>query len=107
MRKGRNQVSKLAALIGAALWATAEALAQENLARPARRIVVSIPDRKLAVLEGSRVVKVLQTAVGAPCTPSPTGSFTIVRAFPIPLGIPRAGSFRPANPTRSGRAGWA
>jgi L,D-transpeptidase ErfK/SrfK len=84
MRKGRNQVNKLAALIGAALWATAEALAQENLARPARRIVVSIPDRKLAVLEGSRVVKVFQTAVGAPCTPSPTGSFTIVQRIPDP-----------------------
>ena len=54
----------MAALVGAALWATAEALAQENLARPARRIVVSIPDRKLAVLEGSRVVKVFETAVG-------------------------------------------
>jgi hypothetical protein len=53
MHTAENQVNKLAALIGVALWATAEALAQENLARPARRIVVSIPDRKLAVLEGA------------------------------------------------------
>jgi lipoprotein-anchoring transpeptidase ErfK/SrfK len=84
MRKQTNQVHKLVALVAASLWATAEALAQENLARPARRIVVSIPDRKLAVVEGSRVVKVFQTAVGAPCTPSPTGSFTIVARIPDP-----------------------
>jgi len=84
MRTQTNQVHRLAALAAASLWATAEALAQENLARPARRIVVSIPDRKLAVVEGSRVVRVFETAVGAPCTPSPTGSFTIVARIPDP-----------------------
>src|ERR1039458_5841097 len=84
MHTAENQVNKLAALIGVALWATAEALAQENLARPARRIVVSIPDRKLAVLEAGHVVKVFETAVGAPYTPSPTGEFTIVQRIPDP-----------------------
>ena len=84
MYTAENQVNKLAALISVALWTTAEALAHENLARPARRIVVSIPDRKLAVLEAGHVVKVFETAVGAPYTPSPTGEFTIVQRIPDP-----------------------
>ena len=75
---------RLAALTGVVLVATAEALAQENSARPARRIVVSIPDRKLVLLEQDRVVRIYDTAVGAPRTPSPTGSFKIVQALPDP-----------------------
>ncbi len=40
---------------------------------PARLIVVSIPDRKLALLVNGRVVKVFSVAVGKPSTPSPSG----------------------------------
>jgi lipoprotein-anchoring transpeptidase ErfK/SrfK len=69
---------KLAALTGALLIATAEGLAQENRPASARRIVVSIPDRKLALMEGDRVVRVFDTAVGAARTPSPSGSYNIV-----------------------------
>lgn len=47
-------------------------------AQQVRRIVVSIPDRKLALIEDGRVVKTYRVAVGAPATPSPTGQFTIV-----------------------------
>ena len=43
-----------------------------------RRVVVSIPDRKLAVLDKGRVVKVYPVAVGAAGSPSPSGEFTIV-----------------------------
>lgn len=43
-----------------------------------RRVVVSIPDRKLAVLDGGQVVKVYPVAVGAATSPSPKGEFTIV-----------------------------
>jgi len=46
--------------------------------QPVRRIVVSIPDRKLALVENGRVVKIYRVAVGAPSTPSPAGQFTIV-----------------------------
>ncbi len=74
-----EQVKKLAALAGVLVMAAAEALAQENAVKPARRIVVSIPDRKLAVLESDQVVKVFDTAVGAPRTPSPEGAFKIVQ----------------------------
>src|SRR5262249_46519080 len=47
-------------------------------------IVVSIPDRKLAVLESDRVVKIYQTAVGAPKSPSPAGAVKIVQRIPDP-----------------------
>ncbi|MBI3661487.1 MAG: L,D-transpeptidase [Acidobacteria bacterium] len=68
------------------LLSLAEAHAQEQLSRkgtpprapqPERRIVISIPDRKLALMEDGRVVKVFPVAVGAPVSPSPTGEFRI------------------------------
>ena len=65
MLRGEDQIKRLAVLTSVVLMATAEALAQENR-RPARRIVVSIPDRKLAVMEADRVVRIFPTAVGAP-----------------------------------------
>jgi len=84
MLRAEDQIRKLTALTGVMLMATAEALAQENAARPARRIVVSIPDRKLAVMEGDRVVKIFATAVGAPQTPSPSGVYKIVASISDP-----------------------
>ncbi|MGC9950730.1 MAG: L,D-transpeptidase [Bryobacteraceae bacterium] len=62
--------------LAALLVAAGEALAQET--RPvARRIVVSIPDRKLALVEDGRVAKIYPVAVGAAATPSPAGSYTV------------------------------
>jgi lipoprotein-anchoring transpeptidase ErfK/SrfK len=49
-----------------------------------RVIVVSIPDRKLAILEGSKVLKTYRVAVGAAETPSPTGKFLIINRIPHP-----------------------
>ena len=49
-----------------------------------RRIVVSVPDRRLAVVEDSRIVLLLDVAVGKPATPSPIGTFTIVNRIPNP-----------------------
>jgi lipoprotein-anchoring transpeptidase ErfK/SrfK len=43
-----------------------------------RRIVVSIPDRRLALVENDEVVRVYPVAVGAPVSPSPVGTFTVV-----------------------------
>jgi lipoprotein-anchoring transpeptidase ErfK/SrfK len=79
-----ERMKRLAALTGVMLMATAEALAAENQARPARRIVVSLADRKLAVVEAGRVVKVFSTAVGAPVSPSPTGSYEIINRLAEP-----------------------
>ena len=44
-----------------------------------RLIVVSLEDRKLALVEDGQVKKVYTVAVGKPSTPSPTGTFTIER----------------------------
>ena len=84
MLRAEDQMKRLAAITGVMLMATAEALAQDNPARPARRIVVSLPDRKLAVLESDRVIKIFPTAVGAPASPSPVGLYKIVTTIPDP-----------------------
>jgi lipoprotein-anchoring transpeptidase ErfK/SrfK len=44
-----------------------------------RVIVVSLEDRKLALVEDGQVKKVYTVAVGKPATPSPVGSYTIAR----------------------------
>jgi lipoprotein-anchoring transpeptidase ErfK/SrfK len=70
------------------LLSLAEAHAQERSAgqaaasskpqaRPERKIIISIPDRKLALIESGRVVKVYAVAVGSQATPSPSGAFRI------------------------------
>ena len=43
-----------------------------------RQIVISIADRRLAVLESGRVIKVYPIAVGARGTPSPDGDFVVI-----------------------------
>ena len=64
MLKVEDQIKKMAALTGVMLMAVAEAMAQDKSSRPARRIVVSIPDRKLAVLEGDRIVRIFRDRRG-------------------------------------------
>jgi len=81
MFRAEEQIKKLAAVTSVMLIAAAEALAQD---KTARRIVVSIPDRKLAVVEAGRVVKIFSTAVGAPDSPSPTGTYKIVQRLSDP-----------------------
>jgi lipoprotein-anchoring transpeptidase ErfK/SrfK len=84
MLRTEEQIKKLAVISGVMLVATAEALAQEKSTRPSRRIVVSITDRKLAVIEADRVLKIFPTAVGAPASPSPIGTYKIVNSIPAP-----------------------
>ena len=88
--------SKAATLAILILFAVAQATAQgrtaptaEGLAASAdrnspRRIVVSIPDRELALVENGRLLKVYPVSVGAPESPSPTGEFKIVRRLSNP-----------------------
>ena len=70
------------AAVAAVLVAAGRAMAQdEEQAQeqaPRRRIVISIPDRKLALIVDGKVVKVYETAVGANHSPSPTGAFTVI-----------------------------
>ena len=49
-----------------------------------RRLVISIPDRRLALVVDGEVKKVYPVAVGKKKTPSPTGSFKIVTRVPHP-----------------------
>jgi lipoprotein-anchoring transpeptidase ErfK/SrfK len=50
-----------------------------------RRIVISIVDRKLALLEDSKVLKTYPIAVGTRHTPSPDGDFVIVNRAVDPV----------------------
>jgi hypothetical protein len=68
-----------AAVIGVVL--AGQAMAQSA---PTRRIVVSLEDRKLALIEDGQVKKVYTVAVGKPSTPSPVGTFTIDRRVANP-----------------------
>lgn len=78
----------------AALAALASRTAAQNIASagrepktsnaPARRMVVSFPDHKLALLEGDRVIKIYSVAVGAPGSPSPSGEFHVVQRLEDP-----------------------
>jgi lipoprotein-anchoring transpeptidase ErfK/SrfK len=79
-----DQMKKMAAMTSVLLIAAAEALAQDEAGRAQRRIVVSIPDRKLAVIENDRLLRTFDIAVGAPHSPSPVGSFTVVNHIANP-----------------------
>lgn len=53
--------------------------------RAARRIVVSIPDRKLVLIEDGRVLLTFRIAVGAPDSPSPNGTFRVANMVTEPV----------------------
>jgi L,D-transpeptidase-like protein len=55
-----------------------------SAAKPTRRIVVSFPDCKLALLEDDRMVKIYDVAVGTPASPSPAGEFQIMQRLENP-----------------------
>lgn len=57
---------------------TVRADVQQEVVAPKRVLVLSIPDRKLALMEDGTVVKVYDVAVGKPSTPSPTGEMKII-----------------------------
>jgi lipoprotein-anchoring transpeptidase ErfK/SrfK len=75
-------VPMLAALL------TPSAIAQEappaSPARVKRQVVVSVPDRKLVVIENGAVLRVFPVAVGADVSPSPSGTFEIVSRLTDP-----------------------
>ena len=67
---------------------TPSAFAQEQVmvaaVRVKRQVVVSVPDRKLVVMENGAVLRVFPVAVGAGVSPSPTGEFEIVTRLTDP-----------------------
>lgn len=94
MRRTGEKIRGLERLAAMVLVATAEALCQEGQSaggqprqdQPAaqRRIVISIPDCKLALVEDGRVLKIYPTAVGAAASPTPAGIYTVVQRIPNP-----------------------
>lgn len=72
----------MAAVAGLMLAVAVPAVAQEA---PKRVIVVSLEDRKLALVEDGQIKKVYTVAVGKPSTPSPVGTFTIERRVANPV----------------------
>jgi lipoprotein-anchoring transpeptidase ErfK/SrfK len=77
----RHVVSLRKAVLTAILLLVSLACAAQQ---PQRQIIVSIPDRKLALLEDGDVLKVYDVAVGAVNSPSPTGDFTVVNRLENP-----------------------
>jgi lipoprotein-anchoring transpeptidase ErfK/SrfK len=96
--------NRKAAILFAALLLSANLMAQPlpnaESRQSGRQVVVSIPDRKLALIENGDVKRVFPVAVGKQSTPSPAGSFHIVNRVTNPAyyhegKIVSAG---PANP---------
>lgn len=77
-----------ALVIGATLTSirasAADAVPSAGTLVPTRRVIVSIPDRRLILLENDAIVHDFPVAVGAPSTPSPTGTFTVMNRIPSP-----------------------
>lgn len=71
--------------IGQAANVLAAATPTSTTAQVKREIVVSLEDRKLAVVEDGQVKKIYTVAVGKPSTPSPVGTFTIQRRVKNPV----------------------
>jgi len=80
-RENKNTWMKLAAVLAIA---AIDACAEERRAAATRRIVISVADRKLDLVEDGRVIKTYDVAVGKPSTPSPAGEFHIVNHIANP-----------------------
>ena len=83
--KNRVDASKKVLLAALILAATFPVFAQSAPAvRIHRTVLISIPDRKLAVLEDGDVIAAFPVAVGASVSPSPAGEFQIVSRLSHP-----------------------
>jgi lipoprotein-anchoring transpeptidase ErfK/SrfK len=78
------------------LLAGLSAFAEEKAA--ARRIVISIPDHKLALFEGDKLIRAYDVATGKLSTPSPEGEYRVVSRVVHPTW------FGPHNVVRPGPA---
>lgn len=84
---GNSKASLAGAVLAMAVIFSGSARAQqapEVVAEPKRVIIVSIPDRKLALLQDGQVVKIYDIAVGRDESPTPTGTFTIANRLKDP-----------------------
>lgn len=70
-----------------------------------RWVLVSILDRKLALLENGKIIRVYRVAVGKTSTPSPAGDFKIVNRVANPTYYHK-GHIVPAGPSNPVGARW-
>jgi lipoprotein-anchoring transpeptidase ErfK/SrfK len=89
-----NGFSKWAAAASALMALAVPAMGQQSAAvtaapviktAPQTKIVVSLEDRKLALVEDGKVMRVYTVAIGKPSSPSPVGTFTIERRIKNPV----------------------
>jgi lipoprotein-anchoring transpeptidase ErfK/SrfK len=94
----RNQPFILALVVaGLAIPMAAQATTATSTDRHRRIVLVSIVDRKLAVMDGDEVIATFPVAVGATKSPSPIGVFQIVSRVPNPT------YYRPGTVIPSGK----
>ena len=88
----KRRMKWIAALM---VLAAADAMAQQQPVR--REVLVSIPDRKMAILEDGQVVKIYPVTVGSGASPSPSGEFRIINRLTNPTYYHK-GTVIPAGP---------
>ncbi len=93
MRNTAHRWITIAALMG---LTAVGALATEG-DQTDRRIVVSVPDRMLALVTDGEIVKIYPIAVGAPTSPTPSGEFLIIHRITKPTWYKRDGGAVPAG----------
>jgi len=77
-------MTNLSAALQSAVPVTVVPKAPEFAKATVHFVLVSIPDRKLALIENGKVIRIYRVAVGKSSTPSPTGSFRIVNRVSNP-----------------------
>lgn len=75
----------------------ADAPAAGTITPSPRRIIVSLADRRLVVVEHDQILAAFQVAVGAPTSPSPVGTFTVINRVANPTYY-RPGTVIPPGP---------
>jgi len=111
--KIQSRISSLAAILFiTAISALAEdklrrdaALNKKNDTPPDRRIVVSLQDCKLALIEGDKIIKIFETAVGAQSSPSPSGNYVIANQLSKPTYY-HSGKVIPPGPSNPLGTRW-
>jgi L,D-transpeptidase ErfK/SrfK len=94
--KAAHLMAAVSLVVVLAIPSLAQSAQQSTADRVKRVVLVSIPDRKLAVLDGGQVVARFPVAVGAAISPSPTGEFQIVNRISDPAYY-HAGKVIPAG----------
>lgn len=98
-------LSGMSAALQTSVVPAPNAKAPEFAKATVRWVLVSIPDRKLALLENGKVVRTYPVAVGRTSTPSPAGEFTIVNRVTDP-GYYHKGQVVPAGSNNPVGSRW-